>query len=90
MQLLFPYSKKIISANITPDKETGIGYWTEESFINKFKSFEDKSKLQAYTSPKDFQSVMPWNMYGGMDSTDLRAIYAYLKTIPKIKNKVDR
>ena len=83
-----PGPKKIISSNITPDQETGIGYWTEESFINKFKSFEDKTKLQKYTSPKDFQSIMPWNMYAGMDTFDLKAIYAYLGTLKPIKNKV--
>lgn len=87
-EFIFPGPKKIVSANITPDKETGIGYWTEEAFVNKFKSFEDKSTLQHYKSPKDFQSVMPWNMYAGMDTTDLRAIYAYLKTLKPINNKV--
>ena len=84
----FPGPKKIISANITPDKETGIGYWTEESFVNKFKTFEDRTKLQDYKSPKDYQSIMPWNMYAGMDTLDLKAIYAYLKTLKPINNKV--
>ena len=83
-----PGPKKIISSNITPDKETGIGYWTEDAFVNKFKSFEDTTKLQPYNSPKDYQSIMPWSMYAGMDSTDLKAIYAYLKTLKPIKNKV--
>lgn len=86
----FPGPKKIVSANITPDKETGIGYWTEEAFVNKFKTFEDKTKLQDYKSPKDYQSIMPWNMYAGMDTSDLKAIYAYLKTLKPINNKVDK
>ena len=80
--------KIIVSANITPDKETGIGYWTEEAFVSKFKSFEDKSKLADIKSPSDFQSMMPWSMYAGMDSVDLRAIFAYLQTLKPIKNKV--
>lgn len=84
----FPDKKRIVSANITPDKETGIGYWTEEAFVNKFKSYADASKLQPYRSNKDFQTVMPWNMYGGMDSSDLKAIYAYLRTLKPINNKV--
>jgi hypothetical protein len=83
-----PGPKKIISSNITPDKETGIGYWTEETFVNKFKSFEDRTKLQDYKSPKDYQSIMPWNMYAGMDSSDLKAIFAYLQTLKAVKNKV--
>ena len=84
----FPDKKRIVSANITPDKETGIGYWTEEAFVNKFKFYADASKLQPYRSNKDFQTVMPWNMYGGMDSSDLKAIYAYLRTLKPINNKV--
>lgn len=83
-----PGPKRIVSANITPDKETGIGHWTEDVFVSKFKMFEDKSKLQDYKSPKDFQTVMPWNMYAGMDTADLKAIYAYLKSLKPIKNKV--
>jgi len=80
--------KTIVSANITPDKETGIGYWTEDAFVSKFKSFEDKSKLADIKSPSDFQSMMPWSMYAGMDSLDLKAIFAYLQTLKPIKNKV--
>ena len=83
-----PGPKRIVSANITPDKETGIGHWTEDVFVSKFKMFEDKSKLQDYKSPKDFQTVMPWSMYAGMDTADLKAIYAYLKSLKPIKNKV--
>jgi mono/diheme cytochrome c family protein len=84
----FPGPKKIVSSNITPDKETGIGYWTEDAFVSKFKTFEDKTKLQDYKSPADYQPVMPWNMYAGMDTVDLKAIFAYLKTLKPIKNKV--
>ena len=50
--------------------------------------FEDKATLQDYKLPKDNQTVMPWNMYAGMDTSDLRAIYAYLKTLKAINNKV--
>ena len=88
-EFMFPQGKKIVSSNITPDLETGIGYWTEKTFVDKFKSFEDKTKLQDYKSPKDFQTIMPWTMYAGMDSSDLRAIYTYLKTLKPIKNKVE-
>lgn len=70
-EFVFPQGKKIVSANITPDNETGLGYWTEATFVNKFKSFSDRSKLQDYKSPKDYQSIMPWSMYAGLDTTDL-------------------
>lgn len=32
--------------------------------------------------------MMPWNMYAGMDTIDLKAMYAYLKTLKPIKNEV--
>jgi hypothetical protein len=33
---------------------------------------------------------MPWSMYGKMKEKDLRAIYAYLRTVPALKNKVEK
>ena len=89
-EFIFPRGKKIVAANITPDNETGIGYWTETTFVNKFKSFSDRSKLQDYKSPNDYQSIMPWSMYAGMDSSDLSAMFAYLKTLKPIVNKVEK
>lgn len=89
-EFVFPQGKKIVSANITPDNETGLGYWTEATFVNKFKSFADRSKLQDYKSPKDYQSIMPWSMYAGLDTTDLKAMFAYLQTLKPIKNKVEK
>ena len=89
-EFVFPQGKKIVSANITPDNETGLGYWTEATFVNKFKSFSDRSKLQDYKSPKDYQSIMPWSMYAGLDTTDLKAMFAYLQTLKPIKNKVEK
>ncbi|HNY55915.1 MAG TPA: cytochrome C, partial [Chitinophagales bacterium] len=35
-EFVIPGPKKIVSANITPDKETGIGNWTEDAFVSKF------------------------------------------------------
>lgn len=77
------------TANITQDKETGIGNWTEKEFIARFRAYSDASKA-ARIGPKDFQTVMPWWEYAGMTDGDLSSIYAYLKTIKPIKNKVDK
>lgn len=77
-----------ISANITPDNETGIGLWTEAAFLQKFKQYADSSYHPAKLKAGDKKTVMPWMMYAGMDSTDLKAIYAYLKTVKSIKNEV--
>jgi len=85
----FPGGSKACSANITPDKETGIGNWSEAAFINKFKQYADTNYQPVKLKPGDPQTVMPWAMYAGMDSTDLTAIYAYLKTIKPVNNKVE-
>lgn len=77
------------SANITPDKETGIGNWTEAVFLQRFKAFNDTAKI-AHVSNTEFQTIMPWYAYAGMKDADLKAIYAYLRTIKPVNNKVVR
>jgi len=81
----------VISKNITPDKETGIGGWTQEDFIARFKAFENKDIYPAQgLKPGDFNTVMPWSNYANMSDEDLAAIYAYLRTVKPISNKVEK
>lgn len=84
-----PDGSIIQSANITPDKETGIGYWTEATFIGFFKSKARSGAIQAPVLQEgQMQTVMPWTMYAGMDTGDLAAIYSYLKSLEPVKNQV--
>ncbi len=76
------------SANITPDNETGIGKWKEEDFLKRFRAYADSSYVSAEIKKGDFNSFMPWMMYGHMKEGDLKAIYAYLKTIKPVNNTV--
>ncbi len=76
------------SANITPDMETGIGSWTADAFVQRFKLYAEEDHLQKVGADQ-LNTIMPWTMYAGMDSTDLKAIYTYLKTITPIKNEVN-
>lgn len=76
------------SANITPDKETGIGNWTLEMFTGKFKAYTDSSYVPKKLAPDEVNTPMPWAMYAGMTTTDLEAIYAYLQTVRPIRNQV--
>jgi hypothetical protein len=78
------------SANITQDKVTGIGKWTEDDFVKRFKSYTDSTYVPNKISKGTFNTVMPWTMYGGMKEQDLKAIYAYLKTVKPIKNNVEK
>ena len=75
---------------ITQDKETGIGKWTETDFVKRFKSYTDSTYVPNKITKGNFNTVMPWTMYGGMKEEDLKAIYAYLKTIKPIHNNVEK
>ena len=74
------------SANITPDSTTGIGTWTEEVFLAKFTQFRTADGYNY--NPGKNNSVMPWTIFAGMDDFDLKAIYAYLRSIKPVNNKV--
>jgi len=91
----FPLPFGIVrSANITPDEETGIGQWTKEQFIARFKSYAGPEAKTIPAKPPfseaNLQSLMPWTMYAGMTEQDLGAIYDYLRTVKRIKNKVEK
>lgn len=72
---------EVRSANITPDKTTGIGLWTKEQFINRFKVMNPENNQIPTVGKYDFNSPMPWTMYAGMTNKDLESIYEYLMTL---------
>lgn len=79
---------KVTVANITPDSTTGIGAWTEEMFVNKFRN--NASDQVVNMRPGRENTVMPWANYGKMTDEDLKAIYAFLRTVKPISNKVEK
>jgi len=76
------------SSNITPDKATGIGNWTKEQFVSRFTQYANGTAKPYSVKPGDFQTIMPWWKYGGMKPSDLEAMYAYLKTVKPVNNRV--
>ena len=56
--------------------------------MQRFKMYTDPD-LIAKLDAKEFNTIMPWTMYGKMDTSDLRSIYAYLMTLKPIENKVE-
>ena len=76
------------SANITPDSATGIGTWTEERFMNKFIPYREEKNYN-FTVGKE-NTIMPLSLYAGMTDADLSAIYAYLRSVKPISNKVEK
>jgi len=77
---------RVYASNLTPAK-TGLGERAEAQFVGMFKAFA--TDLAARTSVAPGQNtVMPWLSYAHMKEDDLRAIFAYLKTLPPIENVV--
>ncbi|HYC84814.1 MAG TPA: c-type cytochrome [Chryseosolibacter sp.] len=84
----FPDRSIVRSSNITPDPETGIGKWTEEQFVQRFRMYADTSYVAPAVNPGEFNTIMPWTVYGKMTEQDLAAIFAYMQTVTPIKNQV--
>jgi hypothetical protein len=70
------------AANLTPDQNTGLGIWTEDMFLAALKQGKHMGKGRPILPP------MPWNWYGQLPDEDLKAMFAYLKSIPPIANRV--
>lgn len=83
-----PDGSMIRSSNITPDEETGIGKWSEQNFVQRFKLYADSSYVTPDVAKGEFNTIMPWTMYAGMEEDDLKSIYAYLKSKQPVKNAV--
>lgn len=85
----YPDGSIVTSSNLTPH-ETGLKNWTKDAFVNRFKAYTDSTYVHTVVQPGDFQTFMPWQMYGGMEVEDLEAIFAYLQTLTPIDNPVER
>ncbi len=72
------------ATNLTPDKDTGMGEWTEEAFIQAIRT----GKHQGQPNGRNILPPMPWPAFNHATDEDLKAIWAYLRSIPPIKNKV--
>jgi mono/diheme cytochrome c family protein len=70
------------AANLTPDENTGIGIWDEQMFIDTLRNGRHMAQGRPILPP------MPWNWYSQLTDDDLKAVYAYLRTIPPVSNRV--
>jgi mono/diheme cytochrome c family protein len=85
-----PGGQVVISQNITPDVETGIGKWDRQTFITIFKAYSEAEVHRAPLAEGENNTIMPWSAYSGMTEEDLGAIYDYLRTLKPVSNKVER
>lgn len=69
---------KVYASNISSDKETGIGAWTDAQIKQAItKGIDDEGEKLL---------VMPWEIFRGLDDDDVNNIVAYLRTVPAIRN----
>ncbi len=71
----------VVAANITPDRETGIGGWTDEQFIRAVTQGRAPGGVRLYPA-------MPYPAYAKMTAQDLIALRAYLNTLNPVHNRV--
>jgi hypothetical protein len=58
-----------------------------DQFVTRFKAYSDPSNITTIDS-KEVNTIMPWSMFAGMDTSDLRSIFAYLQTVKPVKSQV--
>jgi mono/diheme cytochrome c family protein len=72
---------KLFTKNLTPDKETGLGDWTDDQIKIAIRSGVEKNGVRLFP-------VMPYPLFNSMADADVDAIVAYLRTVPAVKNIV--
>jgi cytochrome c553 len=70
------------AANLTPDRETGIGAWKEKDFVQAMRTGKHIGVARPIMPP------VPWQAVAQLPDSDVRAIFAYLKAQPAVKNRV--
>ena len=71
---------RVASANITPDA-SGISYYDEQLFLQVMRT--------GYVKARPLSGIMPWWDFKDFQDEDSKAMFAYLKTLPPIKHRVD-
>jgi len=68
--------------NLTPDQVSGLGIWTEEMFLKTMRTGKHMGVSRPILPP------MPWENLNHLNDQDLKAIYAYLRSLKPIRNEV--
>jgi mono/diheme cytochrome c family protein len=79
----------VVSANITPDAETGIGRWSEQDFLDRFTAYKEYAEHGSPSVGPESFTLMPWVTFSQLPEQDLKAIYAYLRTQKPVLHIVD-
>jgi len=84
-----PNGTSVTTANLTPDVESGIGGWSKEAFIARFRTYREPDSLHQ-VGQGERQTIMPWSQYAGMSDQDLGAIYDFLRTQKPVRTESKR
>jgi hypothetical protein len=79
----FLNGKVMYPMNLTPH-ESGLGSWTKEQFIQRFKMFAEPMKVD----PRD-NTLMNWNAFSGMTEEDLGLLYNFFMTLPPVPTELE-
>ena len=71
---------EVTSANITPDP-SGIGYYDEAKFVEVMRT--------GYVGARKLNSIMPFGEFQNLNDDDLKAVFAYLRTVKPVNHRVD-
>jgi hypothetical protein len=77
------------TANLTPELDTGLGAWTEERFIAKFRGYAHFRDGNAPPANQSNFTIMPWLGFSQLEEEDLKAIFSFLRTVPAVRHEVD-
>jgi mono/diheme cytochrome c family protein len=67
--------------NLTPDKETGLGAWTDQQVATAITT-------GVVPTGRQLAPIMPWRAFGNLTKEDVAAIVSYLRTLAPVSNKV--
>ena len=70
------------AANLTPDRNTGLGIWTEDMFMSAIRTGRHMGVSRPILPP------MPWPAFRNLSDDDLKAVFAYLRSLPPVHNRV--
>jgi mono/diheme cytochrome c family protein len=78
----------VVTSNITPDNDTGIGAWNQAAFVGRFYAYKPMVTNEPPPATPATFTLMPWLGSSQQDEDSLKAIYAYLRTVPPVSNHV--
>jgi mono/diheme cytochrome c family protein len=70
-----------VGRNLTPDRETGLGAWTDDQIVTAMTT-------GIRPDGRQLAPIMPWRELASLTPDDARAIVAYLRSLPPVKHAV--